>query len=275
MHHHLLIHAADSEIARAAVTIPQLQETAKFFRELSEYYKDMALKDELTGLPNRHATAAYIDGILTTIAKHQKHFGIADGFLVGMCDVDKFKSINDTLGHDAGDAALVEFARRLNSALRRSCAPEEDLQRRYYDDYGINTDLIARHGGEEFLIILPTHYYSQSNALKICERIYGTVCGIYDLGQQREWPMSISFGLQFISWLEITQFVRNFDHCNTLLGKSTEMHKFLFDGADSASYEAKNTGRARACLWDKRTAQMMPLLIYEGPVSDAVMSSRV
>jgi len=273
MHIYQPIHLPDSDVARRAETIPQLRETAKFFRELSEHYKHMALYDELTGLPNRHATAAYIDDILTAVRNHDQHLGITDGFLIIACDVDKFKSINDTMGHDAGDAALKEFSRRLESVVRRRASANSESHKRHYDAYGIETDLVARHGGEEFLLILPMQRHMQVTARKIAERIFTTVCDTYDLGNGRYWPMSLSMGMDFITWLEIDAFIKTFTD-GTLDSKNTSLHKFLFDHADAASYEAKNSGRARAYVCNKFTKEMNCLHIYAGKVSDAVLAAR-
>lgn len=270
----LHIYDSHSEFARNAKTIPQLLEAAKFFRELSEHYKDMALKDELTGLPNRHATAAYIDEILTTVQQHDRRFGIRDGFLIIACDIDKFKSINDTMGHDAGDAALSEFARRLGGSVRANPDRENNPHRRHYDDYGIQHDLVARHGGEEFLLILPMPREDNMNIDQVARRIQERVCGVYDLGQGRSWAMSMSMGLNFISWYELEQFVASMQGTNCLNSKSTQVHKFLFDDADAASYVAKNSGRARAYFHQKDSLHMTLIYEYHGPVSEAVMAAR-
>lgn len=275
MPENLHIYNSESEFARNAKTIPQLLESAKFFRELSEYYKYMALADELTGLPNRHATAAYIDGIFSLVKARDKRFGIRDGFLISICDIDKFKSINDTLGHDAGDAALTEFARRLSLSVRSKPDPDKNQNRRRYDEYGIELDLVARHGGEEFLLILPMPREDNMDIKLVAKRIHEKVCGVYDLGDDRNWAMSMSMGMDFISWYELEQFVASLDQSQNLNHKGTNIHKFLFDGADTASYAAKNNGRARACFWNKAHRRMEEIYLYNGPVSDAVLASRL
>lgn len=274
MSDNLHIYDSHSEFARNAKTIPQLLEAAKFFRELSEHYKDMALRDELTGLPNRHATAAYIDEILTTVQQHDRRFGIRDGFLIIACDIDKFKSINDTMGHDAGDAALSEFARRLAGSVRTQTGERHELRRRHYDDYGIQHDLVARHGGEEFLLILPMPREDNMNINQVARRIQERVCGIYNLGEGRNWPMTMSMGLNFISWHELEQFVISLKGTDCLNSKSSYVHKFLFEDADAASYMAKNNGRARAYSCERGGSQMTLIYEYPGEVSVAVLAAR-
>ncbi len=90
----------------------------------------MAVIDPLTGLYNRRYVTRHI---VRTIERSQES-GLP--YVVMMMDLDRFKSVNDTYGHDAGDSVLKEFARRLQENLR-----------------GI--DLVARLGGEEFLIVMP------------------------------------------------------------------------------------------------------------------------
>lgn len=88
------------------------------------------MTDALTGLHNRR----YAEPHLARIAAHAAAAGRR--FAVMVIDIDRFKAVNDTLGHAAGDAVLVEVAARLKGNLRA-------------------VDLIARIGGEEFLIALP------------------------------------------------------------------------------------------------------------------------
>ncbi|NOH62387.1 diguanylate cyclase [Vibrio sp. RE88] len=91
-----------------------------------------ALHDELTSLPNRR----YFMYTLRHQFDFIKRSGKGDGFAILNVDLDKFKSINDTYGHAAGDKVLIATAERIKSVLRAS-------------------DIVARMGGDEFLIMLP------------------------------------------------------------------------------------------------------------------------
>jgi len=103
--------------------ITEKRRTEAQIRELAEY-------DFLTGLPNRMLLSARFDFALRQ-AKRQ-HEGIALMFI----DLDRFKNINDSLGHHIGDQILAETARRLLEATRA-------------------TDTVSRHGGDEFVLMLP------------------------------------------------------------------------------------------------------------------------
>lgn len=90
---------------------------------------DSALTDSLTGLPNRALLTNRLEQAIK-IAERGRH-----NFAVALIDLDRFKWVNDTLGHDAGDVLLIEVARRLKAAVRTS-------------------DTVARLGGDEFVLLM-------------------------------------------------------------------------------------------------------------------------
>ena len=94
----------------------------------TEKYKSLAMKDHLTGLPNRRYTETYLDLKMKEYKSFNLPFGIA------FIDVDHFKTVNDTHGHDAGDEVLKMLARTYVNSTR-------------------GNDLIGRWGGEEFLAV--------------------------------------------------------------------------------------------------------------------------
>ncbi|MDX6600459.1 MAG: hypothetical protein QOE87_4346, partial [Gaiellales bacterium] len=115
-------------------------------RRLSELNRHQALHDDLTGLPNRTCFGQQVEHAIS----------VADGdgsqLAVLLMDLDRFKEINDTLGHRYGDLLLVELARRLESVLRRS-------------------DTVARLGGDEFGILVRQLTDSASDLELAVERI--------------------------------------------------------------------------------------------------------
>jgi two-component system cell cycle response regulator len=91
---------------------------------------EMAITDQLTGLHNRRYMARHLDNLILSAQKSGKPLA----FLI--MDIDHFKSVNDTHGHDIGDEVLREFANRISANIR-----------------GI--DLACRYGGEEFVVVMP------------------------------------------------------------------------------------------------------------------------
>jgi len=104
----------------------------------------LALTDDLTGLPNRRAIEDWAPGQLSGAARHRFSCWVV------LVDLDHFKQVNDTFGHDGGDTVLKKFSQILKAHTRRS-------------------DLCGRLGGEEFLMVL-THA-TKKDALAVIERI--------------------------------------------------------------------------------------------------------
>jgi diguanylate cyclase (GGDEF)-like protein len=153
--------------------------------------------DPLTSLPNRR-------GLDERMRRHDVRADLQKGALI-YADLDHFKQLNDTLGHPAGDAALIHFARILKDQIR-------------------SADTAARTGGEEFAIWLPDA--SLDLGMRIAERIrikLGTTPWNW---QGRPWPLSASFGVAACP--ETSRSLEN-----------------LPAQADAALYVAKRGGRNR------------------------------
>ncbi len=112
---------------RAGTRIIELQAELVAAREA---LTEQATKDFLTSIWNRSSILEILNRELARSAREQRPLGLV------MADLDKFKSINDTYGHSAGDAVLKEAVRRMQASIR-------------------SYDAIGRYGGEEFLIVLP------------------------------------------------------------------------------------------------------------------------
>lgn len=160
--------------------------------------EQLYITDPLTKLYNR----AHFDEVVNFIVKHQRK---ADtDFVLVITDIDHFKSINDTYGHQVGDEALVSVANTLKDSLR------ED-------------DLIARWGGEEFVIMLKN--VTLDEAKTIIEKVRASV-------EKNKINDTISVTASF----GITKYI---------LGEDI---KKTFKRVDDALYEAKKSGRNRAIL---------------------------
>ena len=131
----------------------KLQEQKNLFAALQKLTEErlshMAYHDPLTGLANRNKLEQFINHILVSSRRHQQEFGLI--FL----DLDIFKNINDSLGHEAGDLILQIIAERLSSVVR-------------------STDMVARLGGDEFVVLITDIKKTESIAIianKILESI--------------------------------------------------------------------------------------------------------
>jgi diguanylate cyclase (GGDEF)-like protein len=107
----------------------QLAQANEQLEEVNAQLHHVAMHDSLSGLPNRLLLADRLSQAIAQAERHQNRFAV---FVV---DLDRFKAINDSLGHLAGDAMLKEVARRLASVLRKA-------------------DTLARLGGDEFVLVL-------------------------------------------------------------------------------------------------------------------------
>lgn len=154
--------------------------------------------DVLTGLPNRMLALDRLKLALAQARRDESQVGVM--FL----DLDNFKHINDTLGHDAGDTLLVEAARRISSCLR-----------------GAST--VARLGGDEFLVILPG-LAGPGDSNQVAERILNTFTPPFILNGQEVF-VSTSIGIAI--------FPTDSDNSSNLL-----------QHADAAMYQAKHQGKS-------------------------------
>lgn len=162
--------------------------------------EELALTDPLTGLPNRRAINLSVDGQLSAAARHTFPVWIA------IADLDRFKTINDTFGHDAGDTVLRKFSEVLQTNMRRS-------------------NICGRLGGEEFLVVL-THNNREQAAIAL-DRIRTRFEAEEFVFGQRTTRVTASFGVAGFSGSLKLEF-------NDLLAR-----------ADAALYKAKGNGRNR------------------------------
>ncbi len=189
------------ELAARARTQIRRKRYTDYLRDNLDHSFELAVTDQLTGLHNRR----YMAGQLEALARRAAHGGDAVAAL--LIDIDHFKKINDSYGHDVGDEVLREFAVRLASNVRA-------------------IDLPCRHGGEEFVVVMPDTRLE--DAERIAERIRLHVAGS---------PFRVMGGTELLS-VTISIGVA------ATLGPD-DKPEALLKRADEAVYEAKATGRNR------------------------------
>jgi diguanylate cyclase (GGDEF)-like protein/PAS domain S-box-containing protein len=133
--------------------------------------KILAMTDQLTGLANRRYTESFLTGKLMELEEFTTPFGVA------LIDIDHFKSVNDTYGHDTGDLALQMVANSLLNAVRSS-------------------DLIGRWGGEEFLAVFSV--VGQVQLQQIAERMRMLVEASSVRREEAEIRVTVSIGAVFV-----------------------------------------------------------------------------
>lgn len=161
--------------------------------------KEQADRDPLTGLYNRRYFSTQADKNLTLSKKHKQSFCIL------MIDIDYFKDINDTYGHDTGDDILIQLSHKLVELSRVQ-------------------DIVSRHGGEEFIMLLPDT--TTTEAAKIAERIRQSVekMNVYSKDGEKI-IMTISIGVS-----------------QSKFDDNLSIEKIILD-ADINLYQAKENGR--------------------------------
>lgn len=160
---------------------------------------EMAVTDGLTGLNNRRYLDNHLKGLYDKAASGSQPLSVV------MCDIDHFKVVNDTYGHDVGDEVIKEFARRIQKNIR-------------------NIDLACRYGGEEFVIVMPDTDLTLAKI--VAERIRSEIAlhpFIVQSGRNQI-PVTVSMG---VSCIEL----------------SDESGDNLLKRADVALYQAKRAGR--------------------------------
>lgn len=183
---------------KLAQTIQELEQSRRFLKE-------QANTDPLTKLANRRSFFQAAASSLAQMQRQNEHFSII------ILDIDHFKRINDTYGHQAGDYVLVELAKVLSQAIREG-------------------DALARIGGEEFVVASP--YTNRLAAIVLSERLRKAVETSEFYYDGNVIPVTISLGIASMS--------KGGDDVDKLLAI-----------ADSRLYLAKQKGRNRICASDK------------------------
>ena len=135
---------------------------------------NLAYYDLVTGLPNRAQLNEQLNHTLHLASRHELKFALL--FL----DLDHFKQVNDTLGHDAGDELLKQVSTRLTGVVRESDVVSSSDYRA--EEQG-SQHIVARLGGDEFVVLLG-HVNRAEDAARVAERIAQTICNPFDISGQ-------------------------------------------------------------------------------------------
>ena len=166
-------------------------------KKAEERLRHMAYHDPLTSLANRNKLEQFISHVLASAHRHQQ------GFALLFLDLDRFKNINDTIGHEAGDLILQIIAERLRSTIR-------------------NTDMVARLGGDEFVLLITDVKKTESVAL-ISQKILENILQVIVVNGQ-EIYLTTSIGISLYPY-------------------DGQNMQTLMKNADLALYRAKEHGR--------------------------------
>jgi diguanylate cyclase (GGDEF)-like protein/PAS domain S-box-containing protein len=180
----------------------------KTYQEQLEY---QATHDELTGLSNRNLLNDRLNQAIASAQRHQKEI-----YLIFL-DLDRFKIINDTLGHEAGDELLKEVAKRLQRCVR-------------------SEDTVARYGGDEFVLVLSQNVKLEEIVM-IAKRLMVEItkpCKIRD----RDFLNTVSMGI-------------------SIYPHDAQDKETLLKYADIAMYEAKDRGRNTFCFYTEELNQRL------------------
>ncbi len=177
---------------------------------LMRQLQKQASTDKLTGLPNRAGFEAAAEACLARASQDPQH-----RFACLFLDLDHFKLINDSLGHDAGDELLVQVARRIVQCVHGGGGEEWEWGVRRSGDHGHAT--VARMGGDEFVILLEGLSHDDA-AARLAERIAAEVAGVIDL-ELEQVRAGISIGIR--------------------RGRPGDTAEALLRDADAAMYAAK------------------------------------
>ena len=182
---------------RTSLHIEKIEEQSKSLKESEKKLHHMAFYDSLTGLPNKALFINRLDQAIFTAQRNASLIGVI------YIDLDTFKSVNDTMGHTAGDLVLIKIAERLSSCLRKE-------------------DTISRFAGDEFLIQI-VNIKKVEDLYKISDKILNTFKSVINVGNN-EFFITPSMGVSVYP----------------VDGENSET---LIKNADIAMYAAKSNGK--------------------------------
>jgi diguanylate cyclase (GGDEF)-like protein len=194
-------------------------------RQAEQRAHELATCDSLTKLPNRRSLIDRLEHAITHASRHDERLALL--FL----DLDKFKQINDTLGHEVGDMLLIQVGARLSAAVRES-------------------DMVARLGGDEFVVLL-VGLSGDDDAARVANKIIESIALPFDLGRN-EVRTSTSIGI-------------------SLFPQDGMSAQEMLKNADLAMYHAKQNQRGTIQFFhEELNARMQERVRFEQELQQAV-----
>lgn len=237
------------DLAISCSRIGELFTISVFARDITERKKMderihmLAYHDSLTQLPNRQAFKERVWQAIS-LALEQNSIGS-----VLYIDLDEFKRINDTLGHDLGDMLLVQVTRRLESHIRSN---DTLFRSSDYEEDGEDTFSVARLGGDEFTVLLE-NIHEPETAGDVASRIKDAIAGLYNVG---------GYEVHITPSIGIAIFPQDGSNVDELL-----------KNADTAMYHAKRLGKNNCQFYSEdMNVQAATRLKLEGKLRTALLS---
>ena len=193
-----------AELIARLSTGTRILELEKSLKKANEEIKQLSVTDSLTGCYNRGYIIEHLPREIAKAKRYRRPLSLI------LCDIDHFKRVNDTCGHQTGDRVLQEFVRWITESIRS------------------DVDWLARYGGEEFLVVLPETDVAETNIL--AERLRGVTAQRVIETEGKEIHLTASFG--------VTGYDPN-------LHEGTILPDALIAKADTLLYRAKHEGRNR------------------------------
>ncbi|MFT6418880.1 diguanylate cyclase [Colwellia sp. 6M3] len=197
------------EVERICILIEDVTDVCHYQTQLNKVLQELALSNRIDGLTQAFNRKHWEECLAAEFSRAQRY---KQDLALVMLDLDQFKLLNDTYGHQGGDKVLIDIAEVINGLLRMG-------------------DLFGRYGGEEFAVILPNTGLTGAN--DVAERIRKAIASNAIEYQDKNINATVSIGV-------------------AVMDEYDTRYEDIISRADIALYKAKNLGRNQVCLAKER-----------------------